>query len=132
MMARPAAKPALPKAPTREHPAAPPPASTSPQLLGLDVASSSLSADALPVTPPVGLPKRERGRPRKETPTPAKPRPKRAPSPLTMFSARIDPAVARRAKLYAVNTDCNLQTLTEAALTDYMNRNPAPVQKTAL
>lgn len=109
MMARPVAKPALPKAPTRDHPAAPPP-----------VPPSRLTAaePPAPAAPAVlsGRVKRGRGRPRKGAGT--------VKSPLVMFSARIDSTIARRAKLYAARTNRTLQSLTEAALVEYMNRYP--------
>lgn len=89
-MARPTAKPALAKAPAREHPVAP----------------------ALATTPPAAAAVQ-----RIETIEPAT-------SSLRMFSARIDPSVVRRTKLYAVETDSTLQEITEAALVEYMENHP--------
>lgn len=43
---------------------------------------------------------------------------------LRMYSARIDPSVVRRTKLYAVETDSTLQEITEAALVEYMENHP--------
>lgn len=87
-MARPTAKPALAKAPTREHPVAPAP---TPPIVAPLIAASTEPAPTL----------------------------------LRMFSARIDPSVVRRTKLYAVETDTTLQQITEAALTEYMDNHPS-------
>lgn len=46
----------------------------------------------------------------------------RRPRRLAMFSARIDPAVRRRVKRFAAETDETLQAITEAALTEYLDR----------
>lgn len=96
-MARPAAKPALAKAPHKEHPAAPP----------TDAASTAATV-------------------RTKIPAAAGPLPVTAPEPpeLTMYSARIATDLAIDAKTYAIRTRSNLQKLTEAALTEYMRNHP--------
>lgn len=48
------------------------------------------------------------------------------PRRLAMFSARIDPAVRRRVKRFAAETDETLQAITEAALTEYLDRRGTP------
>jgi hypothetical protein len=48
------------------------------------------------------------------------------PRRLAMFSARIDLAVRRRVKRFAAETDETLQAITEAALTEYLDRRGTP------
>ncbi len=52
--------------------------------------------------------------------------PEHRPQRLAMFSARIDPAVRRRVKRFAAEFDETLQAITEAALTEYLDRRGAP------
>jgi len=44
-------------------------------------------------------------------------------APLAMFSVRMDPALRRRVKRYAAETDASLQDMTAAALAEYLERN---------
>jgi recombinational DNA repair protein (RecF pathway) len=92
-MARPTSRPAFTRAPVKEHPVAPAPAPAQ--------APSPASAEAA-AAPPVS---------------------RDAPEALAMFSARINPRLRRRIKLYAAETDQSLQAITEAALSEYLDRN---------
>ncbi len=93
-MARPAAKPALAKAPTRPHPVAPAPVATT----GLD---------ASPTDP---------------TPLPGASAAAVAEERRVMHSARIPEALRRRVKLHAAETDLTVEQITEAALSKYLDR----------
>lgn len=93
-MPRPVSQPALGKAPRRPHPAAPAPASSS----------------AAPSTPSTG------GGGSAAAPAPS------TVAQLTMFSVRIQPALRRRVKRYAAETEESVQAITEAALREYLDR----------
>lgn len=44
-------------------------------------------------------------------------------APLAMFSVRMDPALRRRVKRYAAETDTSLQDVAAAALAEYLERH---------
>ncbi len=92
-MARPAAKPALTKAPTRPHPVAP------------DTTTAKTEAPTPSATP---LP---------QAPTAAVAQERRV-----MHSARIPETLRRRVKLHAAETDLTVEEITEAALSEYLER----------
>jgi len=97
-MARPAAKPALSKAPTRTHPVAPPTVA-SPVVEAPEV--SAVVAESLaPVTPKVVAEERK-----------------------VMYSARIRESLRRQVKRHAADTDLTVEEITEAALTEYLTNH---------
>lgn len=93
-MARPAAKPALTKAPTRPHPVAPAP-TTAPE----PEAATSVPT-VLPGASAAAVVEERR----------------------VMHSARIPESLRRRVKLHAAETDLTVEDITEAALSEYLDR----------
>lgn len=98
-MARPRPQAALPKAPSREHPAI------------LEPASSPAEQAA---TPPPGSP-------------PVSPAQAGVQGPVgedtVMFSARVARSLRTQVRRYAVNAELSLQAVTEAALREYLNNH---------
>lgn len=95
-MARPTAKPALSKAPTRAHPVAPPTVA-SPAVKAPEVSAVVAESPAPPVTPEVIAEDRK-----------------------VMYSARIRESLRRQVKRHAADTDLTVEEITEAALTEYL------------
>ncbi len=93
-MARPAAKPALTKAPTRPHPVAPAGTTTA------KTEAPTPSATPLPQAPTAAVAQERR----------------------VMHSARIPETLRRRVKLHAAEADLTVEEITEAALSEYLER----------
>ncbi len=109
MAARPAAKPALTKAPVLPHPVAPArSATTEPEASPRNRPSGSVAVPQSATAP---------------TPLPNASAAAVAEERRVMHSARIPETLRRRVKLHAAVTDLTVEEITEAALSEYLERN---------
>ncbi len=110
-MARPAARPALTKAPALPHPVAPARSTTTEPEASAPGSRQPSGSVALPqgATAPTPLPSASAAAVAEER--------------RVMHSARISETLRRRVKLHAVETDLTVEEITEAALSEYLERN---------
>ncbi|WP_432509429.1 hypothetical protein [Kineococcus auxinigenes] len=120
-MPRPQPKVALPKAPSRPHPVAPAP-EEGPPAAPLWEADSTLESAATAMTEAPAATPTPTSAPEPDPASVPVPMPPAAEEPLQMFSVRIRANLRRRAKLHAVESSRSLQEVTEAALTEYLDR----------
>ncbi len=111
-MARPAAKPALTKAPTRPHPVAP--ADTTTTEPEASAPRNRQRSGSVAISQSATVP---------TTPLPNASAAAVAEERRVMHSARIPESLRRRVKLYAAETDLTVEEITEAALSEYLERN---------